>query len=220
MTLTEVGNPNIVIPYGKDWSREIRTTRPMKFVMWRRWLESIDVILDNGTSIDLDVDEDEEYGLDDWMRKNPDLIRGLPLRPEYPVGAVYGEPRYKRWLDLENKWYEKVYPRASKIFRENVNRRQLFEMLLERKREDNHYGQVVDSLRLNGFIRPLTATENPEAKYGFTFGDGHHRLAAAIDLGFSHVPLQIAKYTVANDSGSWYLGDRVERTNRSNPEWR
>ena len=65
-----------------------------------------------------------------------------------------------------------------------------FPALLNRKRQHYHYGDVVESLRSVGFVRPVTAYYDDYTGY-LVFGDGHHRLAAAIDLGLSTVPVLI-----------------------------
>jgi hypothetical protein len=68
---------------------------------------------------------------------------------------------------------------------------------LKCKREDRWYNDVVKSLKKHGFTRPLTCyvrnspylyNDPPEGT--LVFGDGHHRLAAAIDLGMTEVPLE------------------------------
>lgn len=77
-----------------------------------------------------------------------------------------------------------------------------WDMLLERKREDAWYEDVFESIRENGFVRPLTA----HIREGqLALGDGHHRLAAAVELGLSTVPVIVCpQFTVIQDSGgSW-----------------
>jgi hypothetical protein len=78
---------------------------------------------------------------------------------------------------------------------------------LETKRQDDHYPDIVDSIRAFGFIRPLTARL---VDSNLEFGDGHHRLAAAIDLGLTTVPVKVFRdWAVAKDSGSWYTEDPI-----------
>lgn len=80
--------------------------------------------------------------------------------------------------------------------------------LLETKREDYHYDDVVASIEEHGFTRPLTAWRH-EMGY-LQFGDGHHRLAAAIDLGMTTVPVKVyERALIARDSGSWDSGEPI-----------
>ena len=85
----------------------------------------------------------------------------------------------------------------------------LWEAMLSLKRRDGHYDDIVESLRSAGFVRPLTAGINRYTKE-LTFGDGHHRLAAAMELRMETVPVLVAHDNhIAEDSGSWRLGDPV-----------
>lgn len=85
-----------------------------------------------------------------------------------------------------------------------------WDRLLEDKRADSHYEDVRLSIEERGFVRPLTALIR-EGGQDFSFGDGHHRLAAAIDLGLTMVPLEAFNEdgpgyfggAIANDSGDW-----------------
>lgn len=85
-----------------------------------------------------------------------------------------------------------------------------WDRLLEDKRADSHYEDVRLSIEERGFVRPLTALIR-EGGQDFSFGDGHHRLAAAIDLGLTMVPLEAFNAdgpgyfggAIANDSGDW-----------------
>lgn len=82
--------------------------------------------------------------------------------------------------------------------------RRSWRQVLDSKRDDEGYDKTLDSIREHGFLRPLTADVNASSEPGYTFGDGHHRLAAAIDLGFTHVPLEAyTDYNIADDSGCW-----------------
>lgn len=86
--------------------------------------------------------------------------------------------------------------------------------LLEEKRQDSHYDDVVNSLAENGFVRPVTCWQRDFAGR-FTYGDGHHRLAAAIDLGMTHVLVQMCKgWSIAGDSGDWWSGAPIPTENR------
>lgn len=97
-------------------------------------------------------------------------------------------------VDHGNCWNEGV---------ESIGRT-AWDTVLERKRNDSHYEDVVESLKTRGFVRPLTGQAN---SFERKFGDGHHRLAAAIELGMSHVPIRFDfSINISNDSGSWYEG--------------
>ena len=56
------------------------------------------------------------------------------------------------------------------------------DQVLDVKRMDHDYGDVVDSVRTRGWVYPLHT-------WGHALTDGHHRLAAAIDLGMDVVPM-------------------------------
>lgn len=74
--------------------------------------------------------------------------------------------------------------------------------LLHRKRMDENYSDVKDSIARWGFVRPVTVAIEVGNK--IEYGDGHHRLAAAIELGFTHVPVEAYDgYNISDDSGAW-----------------
>lgn len=76
--------------------------------------------------------------------------------------------------------------------------------MLDEKRGDSHYEDILWSIKKHGFARPLTAfTKHGELR----FGDGHHRLAAAIDLGMTEVPVLVSRHWhISQDSGDWRKG--------------
>lgn len=73
--------------------------------------------------------------------------------------------------------------------------------MLECKRADTQYPWIVESLKTNGFVRPLNAT----TCWGqLQLSDGHHRVAAAIDMGMDTVPVYVAEDDIiSSDSGLW-----------------
>lgn len=74
-----------------------------------------------------------------------------------------------------------------------------WERLLELKRSHRHYEYVLDEISTNGFTKPLRASE-VAGLLGLT--DGHHRFAAALELGIEEVPVLVdAGYE--EDSGAW-----------------
>lgn len=55
----------------------------------------------------------------------------------------------------------------------------------DHKRRDQGYEDLVESIRTEGFYDPVFLYEDsPE-----TLGNGHHRVVAAYDLGYTHVPV-------------------------------
>ncbi|KQO98645.1 hypothetical protein ASF30_11320 [Leifsonia sp. Leaf264] len=96
----------------------------------------------------------------------------------------------------------------------------LWGALLEVKRADPRYEGIKQSLAENGWVRSLTARWSDE--YEPMFCDGGHRLAAAIELGMTWVPVVLveADAEVAIDSNIWEAGDRVPKRFRSRAEQR
>lgn len=80
-----------------------------------------------------------------------------------------------------------------------------WDTVLTNKRKDSNYYMIIESIAEYGFVRPVTVaiTVNGSDDYE-EYGDGHHRLAAAIDAGFTHVPVEAYKgYNISYDSGCW-----------------
>ena len=65
-----------------------------------------------------------------------------------------------------------------------------WDLLLESKRKDSNYPKVFEFIKREGFRMPLQV-EIYNGKY--CHENGHHRLAAAIELGYSHIPYVINK---------------------------
>lgn len=87
----------------------------------------------------------------------------------------------------------------------------VWQKTLEIKTQDEHYDDVVESIRTRGFVRPCTAKMDFETKK-LKFLDGHHRLAAAIDLGMKTVPVIVLSQDscgVSDDSGDWNLNCHI-----------
>lgn len=69
------------------------------------------------------------------------------------------------------------------------------------KRLDYYYEDIVQSLKNSGFKCPLTA-QVPDVdnfRHTYSFSDGHHRLAAAIELNMTHVPIKFTEYWTATE---------------------
>lgn len=89
--------------------------------------------------------------------------------------------------------------------------------VLTEKRGDSHYQDVLTSIRERGWIRPVTVwLSNDHPGEPYQFGDGHHRLAVAIDLGMEYIPVEAIDYggePVSDDSGSWSAGSSIATSN-------
>lgn len=85
-----------------------------------------------------------------------------------------------------------------------------WEGTLHWKRSDFWYRDVVASLREHGFTRPLTCRRDRDG--AIRFCDGHHRLAAAIELGYKTVPIKLTTQINA------YLRDGVSPESWRNSE--
>lgn len=97
---------------------------------------------------------------------------------------------------------------------------------LEVMREDEQYEEVKESLIRKGWARPLTCiaqtdwwSSNHERDANrMIYGDGHHRLAAAIELGATYVPMRMVNShwrLIQPDSANWGIdwgNKRVERS--------
>lgn len=81
-------------------------------------------------------------------------------------------------------------------------------------RDDMHYPAIVASMRSEGWLRPLTCayTYYDGGDRHWYFGDGHHRLMAAIEVfGAEYVPIYRSPTLKSSDSGYWTPGRRVKR---------
>lgn len=183
-------------------------------------MEPVEAILENNNSGDLRSEwENCEYFEWDMSIFEAHGIPFPPVRPrftwtpEMPVPDEAWRKAKLEFLDAQDAWNDKYFLIAMELH----DRDEVITLvnLLEEKREDEHYPDVVESIRTQGFMRPLTARVNPATLHGYTFGDGHHRLAAAIDLGYTHVPLQIVDSLrmIGRDSGNWESGSHIARRN-------
>ena len=101
-------------------------------------------------------------------------------------------------LDTEGECIEYVFDSLPRLVQ--------WTYLLDYKRLDEQYPDVKLSLQLFGFVKPLTLRVRRNGSIE-TMGDGHHRLAAAEELGIPTVRIRAASSTsrrdaVADDSGS------------------
>lgn len=64
---------------------------------------------------------------------------------------------------------------------------------LNRVRKDEQYAGILDSIREHGIQRPIFGSAF--ARPHDVIDDGHHRVAAAVDLGLSHVPVNTGYMT-------------------------
>lgn len=60
--------------------------------------------------------------------------------------------------------------------------------ILPRKAQDPQYERLLLSLNRDGFTRPLAIDDEDEWRDGWVHSNGHHRLAAAYELGYRYIP--------------------------------
>lgn len=70
--------------------------------------------------------------------------------------------------------------------------------ILAEKREDPWYPALVEKIRAEGFTGGIRI--HPD---GNEVRDGHHRIAAAIDLGYSFVPVETGRYAQYDEPWEW-----------------
>jgi len=133
-------------------------------------------------------------------------MEALVGRPEViERGMIWWEP-IADIMDMES--IDHAYPqKLYDALPENEKRwHRTWPALLDSKRGDEHYEDVVESIKMHGFVRPVTV-QWTDGGDEIQYGDGHHRLAAAIDLGMSHILVQMVgnawDEAVSDDSGSW-----------------
>jgi|SRR6185503_2513914 len=71
--------------------------------------------------------------------------------------------------------------------------------MLDHKRGDDHYPKLVETLKTEGWTKGVGCVSWINGVK--VLSDGHHRLAAAIDLGQKYVPVRSG--LAEADSGSW-----------------
>lgn len=81
----------------------------------------------------------------------------------------------------------------------------IWEVILSEKRRDENFDDITESVELNGILFPFSVDLSNKR-----FGDGHHRLAACIDLGITEVPVFDGGIRVDPARfGAWQQGDPV-----------
>ena len=136
-----------------------------------------------------------------------DILRHWSIDINYYADDLYYCCECDEYHNTEEQYYFKCDSNNWDELGNDLHK--LWEAMLSLKRRDDHYDDIVESLRSAGFVRPLTARINRCTKE-LTFGDGHHRLAAAMELRMETVPVLVAHDNhIAEDSGSWRLGDPV-----------
>lgn len=179
--------------------------RPRQFVTGEVWLEEVDAILTNNHSGDMPAWREQCFAVALGKGHKPEDF-GLPAKPSYRYG---GNETWRSYRKREDEWQD-AYGDA---FLMATTGMPTLAGLLDSKRDDPHYSDVLESIEEHGFIRPLTARREDLAPLGFMFGDGHHRLAAAQDLGYTHVPLEISRSLVNDDSGEWDRREEIPNQN-------
>ena len=69
---------------------------------------------------------------------------------------------------------------------------EIWEYGLRKKREEKGYQNLVESIASIGILWPALIDQDTE------YSNGHHRLAACIDLGYTHIPV-----TTEDDDCGW-----------------
>lgn len=96
-------------------------------------------------------------------------------------------------------------------FDQCINKQDALRNMLEICRGDDHYIDLFLEIRTKGFKVPIAAQRTKD-KQNIVLIDGHHRLAVAIDLNISSIPVYIANEKmhvydlVAVDSIDWVPG--------------
>lgn len=173
------------------------------------YLVPVQMILDNDKSIDgpigdagrYDVQQTIMWGDDTYWRIDHPEMADLPPKPPERPWNDWGEPDPAQ--DWRNEHRARITAYSERLWEASIGETSLLERVFDVKRQDENYEDVVDSLRAYGFARPIMIGPS---KDGWQLGDGNHRMAAAIDLGFTHVPARWSEdlwETVAKDSGDW-----------------
>ena len=91
---------------------------------------------------------------------------------------------------------------------EDLSTAELWDFVLEHKRNDHWYDDLKHVITTEGFDPSKPFTARPQLHGELIFGDGHHRLAIAIDMGLECIPVTVKiSGWCADDSGSWGDGD-------------
>lgn len=200
----------MTLPRERSWIDSLPAFDPDTAEDGVTYLVPVQVILDNDDTIDASVGEGDRWELnqhimwggDSWRQEHAELA-DIPPRPaETPYNAPFDAPNpASEW---RNKYRERITEYTDRLWQESIKGTTLLERVFKSKREDDHYDDVVESLWEYGFARPIMI--GPSRDGGWQLGDGNHRMAAAVDLGFTHVPAMWSEDlwdTVARDSGDW-----------------
>lgn len=112
---------------------------------------------------------------------------------ELPVIWVSVEEILRSWVSVDTNCMKE-----RDDFKAARSRRSLIKVLAA-KRNDRKYESIKDNIRRHGFNQPLCCHKSRKRQM-----DGHHRLAAAIDLGYKYIPYIDGKgYVFLNGLGTW-----------------
>lgn len=122
-------------------------------------------------------------------------------------GTMLG-PLPERWAHFyaDDRWREDCWwplqrcDHSSWRGADNCDCPHTVDTVLDRKRDDEHYDALVQVLQRDGFTRPIHIHPTEQK-----VTDGHHRIAAALDLGLTAIPA-IRVDRCADDSGEWGEG--------------
>jgi len=87
----------------------------------------------------------------------------------------------------------------------DLSGRDAMEQVLYWKRKDDSYHELVESMSKHGVLSPIGIAEDED---GWMLANGHHRLAAMIDLGYKEIPVLLADtwfdaWDSSEEMGGW-----------------
>lgn len=75
----------------------------------------------------------------------------------------------------------------------------------DRKRSDTGYVDLLRDIQEHGYINPVFMYSPDGSSWDddvpYALGNGHHRVVAALDLGYTHIPVTIQQYRQWDSDG-------------------